>query len=101
MKSFIEALKADKWYLPTINAMMIIFLAFAIYGTFVGFEEAISAFGGWAAAIFLALFSTFSKNSIASYNDASFRFHLYLFLILITAILILKAIFYPKKSTNP
>lgn len=97
-KTFIDSLKADKWGLPLLNGLLIVFLGFLIFGTFVGFDEAITIYGFFIATIFALILSPLGKNTLAWYSDASIEFHVWFFVIFISFIAVFAAFVYPKKS---
>lgn len=97
-KTAIEALRADKWGLPIINGLIIVFLGFLVFGTFVGFDEAIGVYGLFAGTILALILSPLGKNTLTSYTNASLDFQLWVFVILLAIIVIFLTLVYPKKS---
>ena len=95
-KTGIEALKDDKWGLPIINGFAIVFLGFLVFGTFVGFLYAVAIFGMFVP-ILIALTLGLGKNMVAAYANAEVAFHLYVFTIIVTLIVIFLFLYYPKR----
>ena len=82
-KTFIGSLKKDKWLLPLINIIIIIFGGFSVFTTLVGYQYAIALYGGfWVTTLITLIFTTLAKNTMEWYTNASIGFHMWVFVIL-------------------
>lgn len=96
-KTLIESLKADKWQLPTINVLLIVFFGFLIFGTYVGFDEAVSLYGLFVAFLTGLILSPLSKNTLAWYINAPIGFHIAFLLIVASMVVGFATFILPKK----
>jgi len=99
-KTLIQSLKADKWQLPTINLLLIVFFGFLIFRAYVGFDEAISVYGLFVVSLAALILSPLSKNTLAWYSEAHIKFHIALLLIIASMIIGFIAFIMPKKTES-
>ncbi len=98
-KGFKESIKKDKWLLPLINLLIVVFGGFYIFTTFVGYDYAISLYGFCVSVLIALFFTPLAKNTTSWYTNAPVEFHFYLFVILTSILMIFTATFAKRVRT--